>query len=558
MRRNCISLLSFVLVASQLSFAQFGLGKLEKKSQAQPPANGTAPQYTDADKARMAEIAQRPEVQEEIEAAWNDQRKKDLDQAYAINQTANWAMSENPMVTKDYDPRASRLYNNPMMQIYVNQIGQRLVPKDSPNLYTFRIILYPVPAAYSLTTGSVYITTGLMSMLDSEAQLSYILAHEIAHVEQRHEYNRVRDVVLETELNKEKEAKAERTKALIDVGAALGGGLIGGLAKGASGAEIGALVGLGGGIIASQLTVHSGVTETDWNEAEENEADELGTKYMLAQGYDAREVPRLYASLDRMVGKDSRIGMGFLGNPKRVKERSAHIQELLNGPLKDQIAQLAKSNGLVGSGTSFPILLAAAKRDNAIVAMQYDLFAMAQANLEDALVQRSNDPTVHFYLSRVMMMTAHTPEDRHEAVTHIQDALRLDAERGAIPDLHLELAMSLLTQSNSADKDQVVNELKSYVALYERDNDGQLPNNMPAIIDYFNLVGETGWYLPPGWYPSTQMMNTSTSTTISADAVVRKALATGGDSAPAVVPVAAPPAPAPVPAPRVRPTAAKK
>ena len=117
---------------------------------------------------------------------------------------------------------------------------------------------------------------------------------------------------------------------------------------------------------------------------------------MLAQGYDAREIPRLYATLDRTISKDSRVGMGFLGNPKRVKERTGHIQEMLNGTLKDEIAKLVKTNGLVGSGTSFPILLAAAKRDNAIIALQYDLFAMAQANLEDALVQRSNDPSVHF------------------------------------------------------------------------------------------------------------------------------------------------------------------
>jgi hypothetical protein len=209
---------------------------------------------------------------------------------------------------------------------------------------------------------------------------------------------------------------------------------------------------------------------------------------------------------------------------------------MLNGTLKDQIAKLVKTNGAVGSGTSFPILLAAAKRDNAIIALQYDLFAMAQANLEDALVQRSNDPSVHFYLSRVMSMTAHTPEDKRLAVSHIQDAIRLDAARGAIPDLHLELAISLLTQGNSADKDQVVNELKSYVALYQRDNAGALPNNMPAIIDYFNLVGETGWYLPPGWYPGTQMNNAS-ATTIVPSAVVRKALVSGGgDSTPAPPP----------------------
>ena len=283
-RKHLVQLL-FVLSAAPLCHAQMNLGKLKPQVPPKTDAGGQT-QYSDADKTKMAEIAQRPEVQAAVETAWSVKRTIDLNDAYLINQTADWAIADNPMVSKEYDPREKRLYNNPMMQMYINQIGQRLVPKDSPNLYTFRIILYPIPAAYSLTTGSIYITTGLLSMLDSEAQLSYILGHEIAHVEQRHEYARVRNEVIEAELNKEKEAKAERTKALIDMGSALGGGIIGGLAKGTSGAFIGAALGLGAGIYESSF-VHSGVHETDWTLQEENEADALGVKYMLVAGMTA-------------------------------------------------------------------------------------------------------------------------------------------------------------------------------------------------------------------------------------------------------------------------------
>lgn len=545
MFRSASVLLFSTLLATGMSHAQ-----LFKKNQPQEDANGN-PIYSDADKKMLAEIAQRPAVQQEIEFAWNERRQHDLDEAYAYNRTGTWAITENPM--NGEDAKHMRLYNNPMMQMYVNSIGQRLVPKDSPNLYTFRIVLFPQAQASSLSTGSVYITTGLLSMLDSEAQLSYILAHEIAHVEQKHEYNIQRDIVLEQELNKEKEAKAAQTKTLLTAGAALGGGLIGGLAKGASGAIAGTLIGAAGGLVASELFVHSGVRETNWSVEQENEADALGTKYMMDQNYDPREIPRLYASLDRMITKDSRVGLTFLGNPKRVKERTGHIQELLNGPLKEQVTKL-RSAGVVGSGTDFPILLAAAKRDNAIMAMQYDLFAMAQANLEDALVQRSNDPSVHFYLSKVMTMTARTPEAKRDAVAHIEDALKLDSARGYIPDLHLEMAMSLLTQGNTADKDQVINELKTYVALYQRDNAGGLPGNMSAIVDYFNLVGETSWYLPPDWYPATQLMNSSA--TIVPSSVVRKALVVGDNAAPPpLVPVSVP-VPAPAAKPRVKPASA--
>jgi predicted Zn-dependent protease len=533
-----------------LAFAAVSQGQAAKKNQPQTNNNG-APVYSDDDKKKLAEIAQRPVVQQEIEDAWNGRRKADLDEAYSYNRTATWAISDNPVGDGNRDPKTIRLYNNPMMQMYVNSIGQRLIPKNSPNLYTFRIVLYPLPQASSLSTGSIYITTGLLSMLDSEAQLSYILAHEIAHVEQKHEYNRTRDEVLESELNKEKEAKNAQNKALITAGAGLLGGLVGGAAKGLTGAITGVAIGAIGGYIASDAFLHSGVRETNWNLEQENEADALGTKYMLDQNYDAREIPRLYASLDRMVSKDSRVGLSFLGDPRRVKERSGHIQELLNGPMKEQLTKI-KSGGAVGSGTEFPVLLAAAKRDNAIMAMQYDLFAMAQANLEDALVQRSNDPSVHFQLSRVLTMTARTPETRHDAVQHIQDALKLDSARGYIPDLHLEMAMSLLMQGNSADKDQIIGELKTYVALYERDNSGGLPGNMSAIVDYFNLVGETGWYLPPSWYPATQLMNSNA--TINPSAVVRKAFIVGDNAAGTPVPASGDSTPKP--APRTKPVSA--
>jgi hypothetical protein len=223
-----------------------------------------------------------------------------------------------------------------------------------------------------------------------------------------------------------------------------------------------------------------------------------------------------------------------MGSPRRVRERSTHIQQLLNGALRADVAKLVQSNGILGSSAEFPVLLSAAKRDNGILAMEFDLFAMARQNLEDAAAQRSNDPSVHFYLSKVVALTAHTPEDKRQAVAHIADAIRLDASRGSIPDLHLEYALSLLDQDNIANKDQVIHELKTYVALYQRDSGGSLPANMSAVFDYFNLVGETSWYLPPAWYPATQLYNNSGVANIAPDAVIHKAMAVvGGSAAPA-------------------------
>jgi len=522
-RRNIttLTLLMLILTFSLSGYAQLG-GLLKKK--AAPTTSDKAPEYSEDDKKKLAEIAQQPAIQDAIQKQWDATRRADLQTAYAINQTVDWGIVDDPMQHHAVSRDVQRLYSNPLLQSELNIIGQRLVPKDSPNLYAFRVLLDPMPRAEALSTGTIYISTGLISLLDSEAQLSYILAHEVAHVERQHAYNRIRDQILDEELYKEKEARAETKKALIGMAGALGGGLLGSLG-GARGAVIGGGVGALGGIVAGQLLFSNHMQLTEWNTVEEDEADELGVKYMLAQGYDAREIPRLYASLDRMVGKDTRLGLGFMGSPRRVHERIAHVQQLLNGPMKEDLGQLVKSGQITGSNPEFAMILSAAKRDNGILAMEYDLFAMARLNLEEAAEQRSSDPAVHFYLGRVMALTAHTPEDRRAALEHVSNALRLDAARGALPDLHMENAVALLQQNNPANKDQIVRELQTYLVLYQRDHAGMLPGNLYAVLDFFNLVGESSWYLPPMWYTASQLNSPTPSPVIAPDPVLRKASA---------------------------------
>lgn len=518
--RRLLITLSTLLLAVTFTlpgYGQFG-GLLGKKKPQE--ASDKPPEYSESDKKSLAEIAERPAIQEEIQKQWDERRRADLHTAYGINQTGGWGISVEAM-----SGGGQRLYSNPLLQSELNIIGQKLIPKDSPNLYTFRILADPMPSAYALTTGTIYISTGLISMLDSEAQLSYILAHEVAHVERQHSYNRIRNQILEDALYKEKEAKAERNKAIVGIASALGGGLIGGGIGGGRGAVIGTGIGALGGVIAGQLLFNNRMQLTEWNTVEEDEADELGVKYMLDQGYDAREIPRLYASLDRMVGKDSRIGLGFMGNPRRVRERITHVQQILNGPMKENLSKLVGSGQITGSNSGFANMLAAAKRDNGIMAMQYDLFAMAKSNLEEAAEQRSTDPAVQFYLGRVMALTAHSPEDRRAALEHVSNAIQLDAARGAIPDVHLENALALLQQNNPAGRDQVVRELQTYLVLYQRDHAGALPGNMYAIVDYFNLVGETSWYLPPGWYTGSLLNSPTASPVIAPEPVLRKASA---------------------------------
>jgi predicted Zn-dependent protease len=74
---------------------------------------------------------------------------------------------------------------------YLQRIGESLLPRDrnlEHVIWKFRALRDPVPNAFALPNGSVYVNTGLIALLDNESQLASVLAHEITHVLNRHTY----------------------------------------------------------------------------------------------------------------------------------------------------------------------------------------------------------------------------------------------------------------------------------------------------------------------------------------------------------------------------------
>jgi predicted Zn-dependent protease len=79
-------------------------------------------------------------------------------------------------------------YDNPALQRYVNDIGQRLA-KTSHRAglqYQFLVVDSPQVNAFALPGGYIYITRGILAYLNSEAELAAVLGHEIGHVTARH------------------------------------------------------------------------------------------------------------------------------------------------------------------------------------------------------------------------------------------------------------------------------------------------------------------------------------------------------------------------------------
>lgn len=103
-------------------------------------------------------------------------------------QEINTGRSEDQKVRKEYPP-----YNDAALQRYVNDLGQRLA-KASHRAglhYQFLVVDSPQVNAFALPGGYIYITRGILSYLNSEAELAAVLGHEIGHVTARHSVQQI-------------------------------------------------------------------------------------------------------------------------------------------------------------------------------------------------------------------------------------------------------------------------------------------------------------------------------------------------------------------------------
>lgn len=109
-----------------------------------------------------------------------------IEEEYTIGQAIalNWIGKHGLIIDKGSD------YKTPAndLGLYVNKIGKNLAAQSSrPNIqWTFGVINSDEFNAYSAPGGYVLVTKGLLKAVQSEAQLAGVIAHEIAHVTERH------------------------------------------------------------------------------------------------------------------------------------------------------------------------------------------------------------------------------------------------------------------------------------------------------------------------------------------------------------------------------------
>ena len=99
-------------------------------------------------------------------------------------------MSE--QVDKDY-----MILGDTVVQNYISRVGQKLVQvSDRKDLeYHFTVIDSKEINAFAMPGGYIYIYTGLLKLMESEAELSGVLGHEVGHIVARHGVRRLQQVI---------------------------------------------------------------------------------------------------------------------------------------------------------------------------------------------------------------------------------------------------------------------------------------------------------------------------------------------------------------------------
>jgi len=74
---------------------------------------------------------------------------------------------------------------DPVLLAYVQQVGRRITAqgKRKDVDYRFYFLDSPAPNALALPEGQIFISRGVLILVNSEDELAGVLAHEVAHVE---------------------------------------------------------------------------------------------------------------------------------------------------------------------------------------------------------------------------------------------------------------------------------------------------------------------------------------------------------------------------------------
>lgn len=185
---------------------------------------------------------------------------------------------------------------HPEAQTLVRTIGLRIAASsERPKLpWEFHLLDDAAVNAFAYAGGFIFVTRGLMTHLNSEAELAQVIGHEVGHVTAKH------------------------TVSAMSKQQVAGVGLLAGSLLSDRVAKYGDVLGTGAGLLFLKF-----------GRDDEIQADALGFGYALGQRYDVREAEKVFATLARLGGEGGARVPGWAsthpdpGNRAQVAHRKA-------------------------------------------------------------------------------------------------------------------------------------------------------------------------------------------------------------------------------------------
>ena len=294
----------------------------------------------------------------------------------------------------------------------------------------------------------------MISLLENEAQLAYILAHEVAHVYKDHWRIKVMLPLAELEYNKRQQAKRAFWGALLGLTAA-------GHRTSSWWRQRAARVAFNvGQLISSHYAQNIAL---DWNVVQENEADDFALKATMGKSLRySRGATLIHNHGASWLNATTELNSAFSAHVRESRERTEYAQKLIDGSLKPQYQEALQANKIKGIGPEFNLIIAELKRDNGIEAFYNDMFQLAKMNLQQSVMLRSDDALASYYYGRVLKQVGRTKEELDLANQSLLKAISLDV-RHEIPDVQLHRGLLLMDSKDAGNQAEAVAAFKSYV-----------------------------------------------------------------------------------------------
>ncbi len=198
-----------------------------------------------------------------------------------------------------------QIIEDPEINEYLQSLGMRLASQahEGAHRFTFFAVRDSSINAFALPGGFIGVNAGLVTATKNEAELAGVLAHEIAHVTQRHIARSIQNA------SKANLASAAAMLAAILIGAT-------------TGVPTDAVV---GGVTAAQgLAAQSQINYTRSNEAE---ADRVGIGILAAAGFDPVGMPEFFGTMQQRMGGGGRNIPDLLRSHPVTSERIAETRD---------------------------------------------------------------------------------------------------------------------------------------------------------------------------------------------------------------------------------------